>query len=79
MDNKKPSLLRSLGIALGVVLVIVVFAYGVKVTDVNFETTRSVDRLTSLKRVIRALVKPDIIEYDYDDNCCRNPILSTLP
>ena len=66
MDNKKPSLLRSLGIALGVVLVIVVFAYGVKVTDVNFETTRSVDRLTSLKRVIRALVKPDIIEYDQE-------------
>ena len=64
MDNKKPSLLRSLGTALGVVFVVVVFAYGVQVTDVNFETTRSPDRLTQLKRVIRALAKPELIEYD---------------
>jgi phosphonate ABC transporter permease subunit PhnE len=64
MNKKKPSLLRSLGTALGVVLVVVVFAYGVQVTDVNFETTRSEDRLTQLTRVIRALAKPDIVEYD---------------
>ncbi len=64
MNKKKPSLLRSLGTAITVVLVIVVFAYGVNVTDVNFETTRSEDRLTQLTRVIRALVKPDVIEYD---------------
>ncbi len=49
MNKKKPSLLRSLGIALGVVLVITVFAYGVNVTDVNFETTREEARLTQLK------------------------------
>ena len=67
MEKKKPSLLRSLGTALGVVLVITVFAYGVQVTDVNFETTRSEERLTQLKRVIRALAKPDIIEYDTDE------------
>ena len=67
MNNKKPSLLRSLGTALTVVLVVVIFAYGVQVTDVNFETTRSEERLTQLKRVIRALVKPDIIEYDTDE------------
>ena len=79
MDNKKPSLLRSLGIALGVVLVIVVFAYGVKVTDVNFETTRSVDRLSSLKRVIRALAKPDIIEYDYDVTVVEIPFYLPCP
>jgi len=79
MNNKKPSLLRSLGIALGVVLVIVVFAYGVKVTDVNFETTRSVDRLTSLKRVIRALARPDIIEYDYDVTVVEIPFYLPCP
>jgi len=66
MNKKKPSLLRSLGTALGVVLVIVVFAYGVQVTDVNFETTRSEIRLTQLKRVIRALARPDLIEYDLE-------------
>ena len=79
MDNKKPSILRSLGIALGVVLVIVVFAYGVKVTDVNFETTRSVDRLTSLKRVIRALVKPDIIEYEQETTVVNIPFYLPCP
>ena len=64
MEKKKPSLLRSLATALGIVVVIFVFAYGVKVTDVNFETTREENRLTQLKRVIRALVRPDIIEYE---------------
>ena len=67
MDKKKPSLLRSFGTGLLVILVVSIFAYGVQVTDVNFETTRSEDRLTQLKRVIRALVKPDIIEYETED------------
>ncbi len=58
---------------------IVVFAYGVKVTDVNFETTRSVDRLTSLKRVIRALARPDIIEYDYDVTVVEIPFYLPCP
>jgi len=79
MNKNKPSLLRSLGIALGVVLVIVIFAYGVKVTDVNFETTRSEDRLTQLQRVIRALVKPDIIEYDYDQTVVEFPFYLPCP
>lgn len=64
MNKKKPSLLRSLGTALIVLLVVVVFAYGVQVTNVNFETTRSEIRLTQLKRVLRALAHPDIVEYD---------------
>ena len=64
MNKKKPSLQRSLGTALIVLLVVVVFAYGVQVTDVNFETTRSEVRLTQLTRVIRALAQPDLIEYD---------------
>ena len=79
MNKKKPSLLRSLGKALGVLLVIVVFAYGVKVTDVNFETTRSEDRLISLRRVIRALAKPDIIEYETVDTDIEFPFYLPCP
>ena len=79
MNKKKPSLLRSLGKALGVLLVVVVFAYGVKVTDVNFETTRSEDRLISLRRVIRALVKPDIIEYETVDTDIEFPFYLPCP
>ncbi len=79
MNNKKPSLLRSLGTALGVALVFTIFAYGVKVTDVNFETTRSIDRLTQLKRVIRALVKPDIIEHETVDTDIEIPFYLPCP
>ncbi|MEE8356995.1 MAG: ABC transporter permease subunit [Anaerolineales bacterium] len=79
MNKKKPSLLRSLGTALGVFLVLVVLAYGVKVTDVNFETTRSEDRLTQLRRVIRALVKPDIIKYETVDTNVEIPFYLPCP
>jgi phosphonate ABC transporter permease subunit PhnE len=67
MQKKKPSLLRSLGIGFSVIVVIIIYAYGFQVTDVNFEMTRSEDRLTQLRRVLRALVKPDIIEYDQEE------------
>jgi phosphonate ABC transporter permease subunit PhnE len=79
MENKKPSLLRSLGTALAVVVGIVVFAYGVQVTDVNFETTQSENRLTQLRRVIRALVRPDIVEYETIDTDTEIPFYLPCP
>ena len=79
MDNKKPSILRSLGTALAVILGIVVFAYGVQVTDVNFETTQSENRLVQLRRVIRALVRPDIIEYETVDTDTEIPFYLPCP
>lgn len=79
MNKKKPSLLRSLGTALAVILGIIAFAYGVQVTDVNFETTRSEDRLTQLRRVIRALVKPEIVEYDYEESTVEIPFYLPCP
>ena len=79
MNKKKPSLLRSLGTPLAVVLGILAFAYGVQVTDVNFETTRSEDRLTQLRRVIRALVKPDILEYTYEETNVEVPFYLPCP
>lgn len=79
MNKKKPSLLRSLVTALSVALGILAFAYGVQVTDVNFETTRSEDRLTQLRRVIRALVKPDIIEYELAETTIEIPFYLPCP
>jgi len=79
MNKKKPSLLRSLGTTLAVVLGVIAFAYGVQVTDVNFETTRSEDRLTQLRRVIRALAKPDIIEYELDESVVDIPFYLPCP
>ena len=79
MEKKKPSLLRSLGTALGIIGVFFVFAYGVNVTDVNFDTTRDENRLTQLKRVIRALVRPDIIEYETIDTEVEIPFYLPCP
>jgi phosphonate ABC transporter permease subunit PhnE len=79
MNKKKPSLLRSLKTTLGVLLVVVVFAYGVQVTDVNFETTRSEVRLTQLTRVIRALARPDLIEYETEDANIEIPFYLPCP
>ncbi len=79
MNKKKPSLSRSLKTALMVIGVIIAFAYGVKVTDVNFETTRSPVRLTQLKRVIRALVKPDVVEYETEETTIQIPFYLPCP
>ena len=79
MNKKKPSLLRSLGTTLVVFLVIVIFAYGVQVTNVNFETTRSEIRLTQLTRVLRALARPDIIEYDQVETNIEIPFYLPCP
>mgnify|MGYP003959975511 CR=1 FL=1 len=67
MEKKNKSLKRSLGVGLMVVVVIIVFAYGFQVTDVNFETTRDETRLIQLTRVLRALVQPDIMEYEKEE------------
>jgi phosphonate ABC transporter permease subunit PhnE len=79
MNKKKPSLLRSLGTAFAVILGILAFAYGVQVTDVNFETTRSENRLTQLRRVIRALAKPEFIEYELEETTIEIPFYLPCP
>jgi hypothetical protein len=62
--NDKPSIRRSLITGFAVVLAIVVLAYGFQVTKVNFQETRSEQRLTQLTRIIRALAHPEIFEYE---------------
>jgi phosphonate ABC transporter permease subunit PhnE len=79
MDNKKPSLLKSVGIGLIVIIIIIVYGYGFQVTDVDFATTREENRLTQLKRVLRALVKPDILEYETVDTDIEVPFYLPCP
>ena len=64
---KKRPFLRSILIFVGIILVILIYAFAFTVTDVDFETTRSEERLTQLTRIIRALAHPDIIEYDQEE------------
>ncbi len=79
MEKKKPSLLRSLGVGLAVVVAFLVYAYGFQVTDVNFETTRSEDRLMQLRRVLRALAHPDLVEYETEETDIEIPFYLPCP
>ncbi len=62
--TKKPSLLRSILTAVLVVFTILVFAYGFQVTEVSFDEINSETRQASLQRVLRAIARPDLVEYE---------------
>jgi ABC-type phosphate/phosphonate transport system permease subunit len=63
VKNSK-SALRSIGLGLAILFALVTYAYGFKVTKVNLEETKSERRQTQLIRILRALAKPDIVEFD---------------
>ncbi len=62
--KKLPKIVRYLAIGLVIFLAVVIYAYGFKVTKVNLEETKSERRQTQLIRIIRALAKPEIFEYE---------------
>ena len=66
-------------LGLGIVLVVVVYAYGFDVTQVNLGEFRDEDRLESRVRVTRALAKPDILEYDKEEFVVVAPISIPCP
>ena len=66
MKKKRP-FLRSILIFAAIILTVLIYAFAFSVTDVDFEATRSEERLTQLTRIIRALAHPDIIEYDQEE------------
>jgi phosphonate ABC transporter permease subunit PhnE len=73
-NDKKASPWKSIKIGLLALLVMVIYAYGFQITKVNLEELRSEQRQTSLQRVMRALAKPDIIEYDQTEQIINFPI-----
>jgi phosphonate ABC transporter permease subunit PhnE len=66
-------------VGLGVVVCILVLAYGFQVTEVNFEETRSETRLTQLTRIIRALAHPEVFEYEKEEVFIEAPIYLPCP
>jgi len=72
--KKKRSPLRSIGIGLLALLLLVIYAYGFQVTKVNVQETKSETRRTQLVRIIRALAKPEFIEYDQEELIEETPI-----
>ena len=66
MKKKRP-FLRSILIFAAIIVAVLIYAFAFTVTDVDFEKTRSEERLTQLTRIIRALAHPDIIEYEQEE------------
>lgn len=64
MKNNKPNPFRSLGLGLAILIGLVIYAYGFQVTKVNLEETRSEHRQAQLFRILRALARPNIWEYE---------------
>ncbi len=77
--QKKRSFVRSLLIGLGIVVALVIYAYGFQVTKVNLDETRDPKRQTQLTRILRALARPDLIEYDKDEFTVSLPIYTPCP
>jgi phosphonate ABC transporter permease subunit PhnE len=65
--KKSSSPIRSIGVGLVTLLVLVVLAYGFTVTKINFEETRSERRVASLTRILRALAHPKVFDYEYEE------------
>jgi len=58
---------------------LVVYAYGFQVTQVNLEATRSPRRQEQLVRILRALARPDLLDYEQDEFPVSAPILIPCP
>lgn len=81
MDKKKPSVSfwKSFRLGLIVLIVLMIYAYGVQVTKVDLQEFRKESRQQSRVRVTRALVQPDIVEYTQEEFHVIAPIYIPCP
>jgi phosphonate ABC transporter permease subunit PhnE len=77
--KKYKQLIRSLSIGLIIIIAVVIYAYGFEVTRVNLDETRSPRRQEQLVRIIRALARPAIVEYDQEEIVIRQPVMVPCP
>ena len=73
-NKKKPSAWKSISFGGIVLLVLVIYAFGFQITKVNLEELRSDTRQASLQRVIRALAKPEVLEYAQTEQIINFPL-----
>jgi len=79
MKTKPTSIWKSVRIGLLTVLVLVVFAYGFQITQVDLTELRSEQRQESLRRVLRALAKPDLFAYEQEEVIATAPLFIPCP
>jgi phosphonate ABC transporter permease subunit PhnE len=77
--NKKASPWKSLQFGLAIFAGLIVYAYGFQITQIDLEQLRSERRQESLTRVMRALVKPEIFEYEQAEEIINSPVYVTCP
>lgn len=70
---------RAFLIILAVVSVIVIYAYGFYVTQVDLGELGSPTRQESLTRIMRALAHPDFVEYDQAPIEVNTPVYVPCP
>lgn len=80
-DNnpKKNSPWKSLQLGLAVLAGLLVYAYGFQITQVDLEDLRSERRQESLIRVMRALARPEIFEYEQEVQLINAPVHVPCP
>jgi len=78
-NKKKSSPWKSVQFGLAILFGLVVYAYGFQITKVDLEDLRSERRQESLTRVMRALAKPEILEYDQSEEVINAPVYVTCP
>jgi phosphonate ABC transporter permease subunit PhnE len=78
-QRKIPSLARSLLTALAIIIAVVIYAYGVEVTQVDLSQTQQPRRIVQLTRIIRAIARPAIFEYEQTELAVRAPFYQPCP
>lgn len=79
-DNRqKASPWKSLRLGLAVLAGLLIFAYGFEITEVDLQDLQSERRQESLVRVMRALARPEIFEYEQEVEVINAPIYVPCP
>jgi phosphonate ABC transporter permease subunit PhnE len=76
---KKATLWKSIQIGLAVLAGLLIYAYGFQITQVDLEDLRSERRQESLVRVMRALARPEIFEYEQEVEVINAPVHVPCP
>jgi phosphonate ABC transporter permease subunit PhnE len=79
MKKPKPSAWKSAGTGLAILLVLVVYAYGFEITKIDLEELRSEQRQLSITRVLRALARPEIVDYEREEQTVVAPVYVGCP
>jgi len=77
--RRVPRWLRSVAIGAAVLLVLVIYAYGFQVTKVDLEETRSERRQPQLVRILRALARPEILQFTKAELIVNAPFFMPCP